>query len=213
MIQFNLLPDIKLQYIKAERQKRLVVSVSAIASIAAATLFVLMILTVDVVQKKSLSDLNRDISKDSAQLQSDATLNQVLTVQSQLTTLSGLHDQKPVVSRLFGYLATLTPSAAPISKLDANFDQHTISISGSADTLSTVGSFADTLKHATYTTTGSVAKPAFSDVVLSSFSPTNKSVTYTITASFDLSIFSESSENVTLTVPTATITTSSQAGQ
>jgi hypothetical protein len=51
MIQFNLLPDIKMQYIKARRQQHLVILVSMIAIIASLAVLVLLIVTTDVVQK------------------------------------------------------------------------------------------------------------------------------------------------------------------
>jgi len=101
MIQFNLLPDIKQQYIKAERQKHLIVFISTVASIAAIALLVVLILIVDVWQKKSISDLNGDIKNNTSQLSSTQDLNKILTVQNQLNSLGPLHDKKAVAGRLF----------------------------------------------------------------------------------------------------------------
>lgn len=203
MIQFNLLPDVKLEYMKAQSQKRLVVSISTIASIAAVSLFVILLLVVDVWQKKSMSDVNADINTNSSQLQNGTTnLNKILTVQNQLSALATLHNQKPVTSRLFGYITQITPAKAYISTLNVNFTLNTLTITGTADSAATVNTFVDTLKFTTYkTSNSSQAQNAFTQVVLSSQSITSKSATYTINANFPPDIFSEANDNVTLTVP------------
>ncbi len=200
MIQFNLLPDIKLEYIKAQRQKRMVISLSTIASFVAVGLMVILLLVVDVWQKKSMSDLNSDITNKSAQLQNNsANLNKILTVQNQLSALTQLHDQSPVTSRLAGYIGQLTPSSVTISSFNVDFAQHAINISGSAGTTQNVNTYADTLKFATVKT-ASADRPAFSGVVLASLAVTSKDVSYTINLTFDPAIFS-ATVNPTLTVP------------
>ena len=206
MIQFNLLPDVKIQYLRARRQEHLVVVISTLATIAGIAVVVILLGTVYAVQKKSLSDLNRDIASDSQQLQSTQNLSKILTVQNQLKTLPGLDAQKPVATRLAGFLSQITPSAVSISKLDVNFTQNTMTITGNSDMISTVTTFADTLKNTTYAVqqTGASGKPAFSKVVLSSFSRDKNGATYTISLSFDPVIFSEASD-VSLSVPDSLI--------
>ena len=201
MIQINLLPDITIQYIKARRQKRLVMLGSTIASIAAVAIFIFLIVMVDVLQKKNLSDLNRDITSNSQQLQNTPNLNKILTVQNQLDSLTALHGKKPVTSRLFAFLPQVTPAHTTIEKLNADFSKNTLSISGEADGPTTVNTYVDTLKHTTYTLKNHTnSKLAFSGVVLSSFGVDNTKTTYTITLSFDPAIFSEQ-DDVILTVP------------
>lgn len=201
MIQFNLLPDVKLDYIKAERQKHLVVSISTIASIAAVALFVILIVIVDVWQKKSMNDLNSDITTSSTQLQNTNSLNKILTVQNQLGALETLHNQKPVVSRLFGYLQQVTPASVTIATLNVDYTQHTITITGAAGSIDDINTFVDTLKFATYgTSSTSSQQNAFTNVVLASFSRSSKSATYTVNLGFAPTIFSETSKAV-LTVP------------
>lgn len=210
MIQFNLLPDIKQQYLKAQRQKHLVSFVSTLATLAAIAIFVVLLLVVQVWQKKSISDLNGDIKKYSNELSSTDDLNKILTVQNQLKSLPTLHDQKAVASRMFDYTTQLTPAKATISKLNLDFAANTISITGSADSLATVNTYVDTLKFTKYTTNGDNQQTgnAFSSVVLSTFGRTGNDTTYTITASFDPLIFSQE-QSATLTVPK--ITTSRSA--
>ncbi len=213
MVQFNLLPDIKIQYLKARRQKRLVLLVSVVVSVASLTVLAVLITTVFVVQKKSVGDLSKDIAVASEELQDTKDLTKMLTVQNQLKALPQLHEGKPVVNRLFGYITQSTPTAASISRLNADFALQTLTMSGSADTLETVNTFVDTLKFTTYHTERDkkTEKTAFSNVVLTAFARDSKGASYTITFKFDPVIFSELDE-VTLTVPKK-VTTRSQTEQ
>ncbi|HSX07993.1 MAG TPA: hypothetical protein VLG11_03820 [Candidatus Saccharimonadales bacterium] len=202
MVQFNLLPDVKLQYLRARRQEQLVILISTAAIIAGVAVVVLLLGVVYGVQRKNLSDLNKDIKTNSQQLQSTQDLNKILTIQNQLNALTGLHDKKAVVTRLGGFLSQLTPTQATISKLDVDFNKNTITANGDAVSVDVVNTFADTLKFATYSipSSGTSSKAAFSQVV-TNLSRDKKGATYTITASFDPAIFSETSDGVTLNVP------------
>lgn len=212
MIQFNLLPDIKVQYLKARHQKRLFMLSSTIAIIVTVTVLVLLVSFVFGVQKKSINDLSKDIDKAESALQSTPDLNKILTVQNQLKSITGLHDEKAVASRLFGYLSQITPADASIARINIDFVESTMTISGSAKSLEVVNIFADTLKFTNYTTdTNKEETPAFSEVVLTNFGRDNKIATYTIASKFDPIIFSEL-ENVTLTVPNI-VTTRSEVAQ
>ena len=213
MIQFNLLPDIKIQYLRARRQKHLVLLASTVTTIASVAVMAVLIVVVFVVQKGSISDLNKDINTASSELKSTKDLTKMLTVQNQLKSLPSLHQDKAIASRIFGYISQSTPVTASISRLNVDFSLQTMTISGSSDTLETVNTFADTLKFTTYHTKSSTKdeKKSFSSVVLSAFGRDSKGATYTITFKFDPAIFSEA-DDVTLTVPNK-ITTRSQTEQ
>lgn len=213
MIQFNLLPDIKIQYLKARRQKRLFMLTSTVVVIGTITVIVMLVSFVFGVQKKSISDLSNDIDKQGAELQSTPDLDKILTVQNQLKVLPGLHDDKAVATRLFEYLSQITPSDASIARINVDFVENTMTLTGSAGSLEIVNVFTDTLKFTTYTTENNKTeeKPAFSEVVLSTFGRDSTFATYTITTKFDPVIFSEL-ENVTLTVPNI-VTTRSEVAQ
>jgi Tfp pilus assembly protein PilN len=208
MIQFNLLPDIKIQYLKARRQKHLVMLGSTVVIIASVAVLAVFISIVFGLQKKNIADLSRDIKGKSSQLKSTKNLNRMLTVQNQLTSLPALHDNKPVVSRLYTYITQLAPTDASVARLQIDFTKNTISVNGAAGSLGTINSFTDGLKFATYTTADApkAHKKAFSDVVLSTFGRDNKGASYTIDATFDPVLFSEKSD-VTLTVPSITTRT------
>jgi Tfp pilus assembly protein PilN len=213
MIQFNLLPDIKLQYIKTHRLMRLVMAISALVTVIAVCVFVLLFLYVDIAQKVHLRNLKSQVSSSSIQLTSSTNLSKILTIQNQLTALPQLEAQTPAASRMFPYLTELTPTNASITNMQVNFTLNTFSISGTADSLDTVNKFVDALKFTTYSVKGSTATPkAFSTVVLSAFGygtslTNNQPATFTITFDFDPTIFSNS-KDVTLTVPQITTTRS-----
>lgn len=202
MIQFNLLPDVKIAYIKAQRQKRLVISISTIASIAAVTLFVLLFSFVNVVQKKSINDLTKDIDTMGSDLMETKDLNKILTIQNQLKTLDGLHGEKVVTTRIFTYAQQVTPAGVSISDMNLDFAQNTLTISGNAPSLVMANTFADSLKFTkfTATSTGEEKKPAFSNVVLASFSVAEGKVSYSFNTNFDPLLFSQA-EEVKLEVP------------
>ena len=98
MIQFNLLPDVKLEFIKTRKAKRIVTSISTIAAAAAVFILLIAVFFVYGVQKKSIRDLNSDITKYTAQINQTPNLNKVLTIQNQLNSLPPLKAKNPLCS-------------------------------------------------------------------------------------------------------------------
>lgn len=200
MIQFNLLPDVKLEYLKTRRTKRLTMLVAGISAGVALSIFILLFVVTNVLQTKHLSDVNKDINHNITTLKEEPDLDKILTVQNQLNSLTPLHDQKPLTTRLFGYLGQLTPSQATISSVKLDFSTASLTISGSADNLTTVNKYVDTLKFTDYKVNGADQKKAFSEVVLTSFSTADKKVSYSITFKFDPTIF-DGTKQVELVIP------------
>lgn len=210
-MQLNLLPAVKMEYIKAQRSRRLVLSVSVIVTIAAVALL-LLLLSVDGLQKKHLNDLSKDIASESNELQDKPQINKMLTVQNQLGALTQLHAQEPAASRVFTYLNQVTPSSLSITDFNVDFTKQTATITGTSPNLVNVNQYVDTLKHATFTTKDNdTPQAAFSDVVLSSFSlntdtsDPGQAANYTITLSYENTIF-DNTQNVNLLVPRLTTT-------
>jgi len=212
MIELNLLPDVKLEYIKAQRSRRLVISLSLLVSVAAVVLLALL-LSVNGLQKKHLSDLSKDITQQTATLKNEPQINKILTVQNQLASLAALHQTKPDAAKLADYLNQITPAEDSISNLGVDFINHTFQLQGATNSLSSVNKFVDTLKFTTYTDSqNQTAQPAFSNVVLASFgvagakdSPT--AVNYSITFAYNPDIF-DITLGAKLSVPTTTTTRS-----
>ena len=190
MIQFNLLPDIKQEYIKSQHVKRLVIGISLILSAAFLFILLILIFSVYVIQKGNINSLNNKIQADSVNLKNKPNLATILTVQSQLNSLSALDHQSPEASRLFNYLYQIVPTQATISSLNVDFSQNTLNIVGNAPTLDVVNAFVDNLKYTSYTISGqSNTQNAFTSVVLSTFGRSSTSASYSISFSFAPSIF------------------------
>jgi Tfp pilus assembly protein PilN len=219
MLEFNLLPDVKLNYLRTKRLEHLVIFVSFIVGAASIAVFILLFLFVDVAQKVSLDNLTTQINTDSSKLSSNKNLNQMLTVQNQLQSLPSIENQSPTTSRLFGFITQLTPVNATISDLTISFTPtNTVTITGGADSLTTVNTFVDTLKYATYnnSTDNTTGTSAFNTVVLSSFNYSNSASSggdaaspaqYTISFNFDPTLF-DAADNISLVVPSETTTRS-----
>ena len=214
MIQLNLLPDVKLEYIKARRTKRLVTLGATIVAGASLAIMVVLFVATNVLQRQHMNNLTKDIEDSSHTLEEEKDLNRILTVQNQLNVLDDLHAKKPAAGRLGTYLGQVVPTSVTVSKLDADFSSNTIQIEGSAPSLGAVNQFIDTLKFTTYDAGDSGSAKAFSNVVLARFERSDVTeggdsdpVTYQVTLSFDAVIF-DNTKTIKLTVP-ATVTTQS----
>jgi hypothetical protein len=67
---------------------------------AFAAVLLIILLGASGLQKKHLSDLNKDIAAESKQLKRKPDIDKILTVQNQLDILTALHAGKPAASRL-----------------------------------------------------------------------------------------------------------------
>ncbi len=213
MIQLNLLPTVKLEFIKAKRAKRMVLVISFLAVAVSVTLVIVMF-SLTMFQKRHISDLDKDIKTAETKMLATPDLAKILTIQSQLNSLPTLYSDRPVVSRLFPYLQQTTPSGIGITDMTIDFTESTLSIEGKSAVLELVNRYADTLKFTDYTVKPAEneqqAPPAraFSEVVLAEFARDDKGTTFTLKLKFDPIIF-DSTKEVTLAVP-ATITTRSE---
>lgn len=198
MVQFNLLPDIKLKYIKTQRIKHLVTFISMIVSAASIGLLLISLFTVYVVQRQTLKDIDKKIDNSNKQLSAIQDVDKILTVQNQLRTLTSLHEDKPAASRIFSYIEQITPARVGLSNLQLDFEANTLSVGGAAPTLDDVKNYANAFKMATYSIGDDGQKQmAFDDVVLSSFSRNEKGTSFTITSKFADELF-DNTESIKL---------------
>src|SRR5258708_39273429 len=131
-VQFNLLPDSKLARVKSSRSRNLLVSAAVFSAIASAGLFLILLSTTSVIQKKQLSDADKAIASDTAKLQSMTGLDKMITVQNQLSTLVDLHKNKHVSSRIFSYLPEVTPTHVSLGRVVMDFNANATQIDGTA---------------------------------------------------------------------------------
>lgn len=203
MIQFNLLPDLKLQYIRANRFKHTAMIVSFIVAASSLAIFIFLFMTVYVFQKEHIKNVTNDIASSQKQLDDTKDLNKVLTIQNQLNTLTQLHDSKPVNSRLFTFLYDITPSNITIGAVSMTHADHKMTLSGTTDTLSSINTFVDTIKFVTYKDLNikdTDTHNPFTGVVLGTYSVDDKGATFDISFDFDPLIF-DNSKNIKLSVP------------
>jgi Tfp pilus assembly protein PilN len=205
MVQFNLLPDVKLEYMKTQRTKRMVMLAAFSAIALSVFIVVLLFLIVNVFQKQHIGNLNADIQTKTKELKDVPDLDKVLTVQNQLNSLTALHEQKPFASRLTTYLVQITPKDAKIGEVNVDFATNTMAIDGTANNLETVNRFVDILKFTEYKVESEQDK-AFSEVVLKSFGVSSGSrsaagtTSYSVEFKFNPIIF-DNTKNVELIVP------------
>ena len=208
MLEFNLLPEVKIKYIKAEKYKLLVVTASILISLVSVALLTLLILYVNVVQKKAINDLSTKINAQIKVINQNSDLNKILTIQKQANTIPNIQKALYKSSRIFNYMSQLTPSNAKINNLSLDYSKSQISINGTSDSLATVNQFVDTLKFTTYSSNDAKKSNAFSNVVLNSFSySTSSAPSYSISFTFKSDIFMQN-QKISLVVPSITSTRS-----
>jgi Tfp pilus assembly protein PilN len=208
-VQFNLLPDVKLEFNRAQHAKKVVYGLSTLAIGIVVLVFVISFFIVNILQRALITKTNDDIQTYSQKLKAIPDLDKVLTIQNQLKSLPPLHQQMHVISRLFNYLPQLTPSKVNIGQMSIDADSHTINFTGTADSIASINTFIDTLKFTKVVigTDKSNQKPAFTNVVLSNVGRSDKKASYTIDTSFDAALF-DGSKIASLSVPNEVTTRS-----
>lgn len=209
MIQINLLPDIKAEYVKTQRTKRMVITISVIVVAVSVGIVGFLAAYAYGAQSWQLSHA-QDVTKSyEKQIKDVADLDKILTIQNQLVALTPLHEAKPVMTRLFTYLQQTTPKDVTLSKYSVDNTEMLWSVEGKAASLELVNKYVDTLKFTEIDEQG--GPKAFSDVVLSSFSKDGQGsgYAYSIKFKFNDKLFSSSNPDIKLFVPQI-VTTRSQ---
>lgn len=208
MIQFNLLPDIKVEFNKTRKLKRLMILVSFIA-LGLSIFLVIVTFSLTAVQKNHLSNLDKDIESLEDEITSTEDLGKILTVQNQLNSLPVLFDARPAVDRIPAYIDQVTPVGVELSDFTFDFALSTIEFEGQSENFGLVNKFVDSLKFTTYSIEGTEGETiAFKDVFYSDFGRDDKTASYTVKMTFDPIIFDQT-KKITLKVP-AGVTTRSQ---
>ena len=213
MVQLNLLPDVKLQYIKAKRNKRFVMLLSALVVAVSVGLFVIMFGFVFGVQKHRSDSLEKDIKNGISTIQKTPEIDKILTVQNQLQVINAKHEEKPATARILPYIAQTLPAGAKLTSLNADFTTGIINLSGTTSDINSSNKLVDTLKFAEYRTkkdnpNDEQTGRAFSEVVLSSYSTEAGKSNFTISMKFDPILF-KNTETVELNIPGIVSTRSS----
>lgn len=208
MIQINLLPEVKREYLKAQQVKHVFTIGSILITCVAVGLLALLFVYVQFVQPRHRANLQTDIDSGISDLKKKEDAVKIVTVQGVLEQIPGLQDKKAVTSRLFGYLTQFTPRDVSFNKVDLDLTANTISLGGQTSTLERANVLANNLKSATfeYKQNDAVQKlKPFSNVVFGSLgkaeqTETNQNVTFQISFTIDPILFKQGLEDAKITV-------------
>lgn len=220
MIQLNLLPDVKKEFLRAESARRKTITISILVTIIAAGLTAVFAVYVYAVQNVIIFAQTQDIKNKSTELSKVQDIDKYLTIQNQLKQLSGLHNDKNNFSRLLTFLPTLNPAPpqnVTISNLEVSSEATTITIKAAAADYGSLTTFKDTLANAEYSYLSQsdgepVTGKLFKKVVIESATYENTSgkagVTFSIVLTYEPEVFRQANTNVTVTVPNKETTNS-----
>ena len=134
MIEINLVPDVKQEFLRAQRTRNLVISIATLVGIG--VVGIVVVLAVIVGGQAALGAINDNtIKSQNEKLQQVKDLDNTVTLQNQLTVLQSMHEQKQINSRVFDMLSTINPPApndVTISNLVLDPAAKVLSIEGSA---------------------------------------------------------------------------------
>jgi Tfp pilus assembly protein PilN len=198
MIQFNLLPDVKKEYIKAKRAKRLILSSAVLISTGCIVVVGLMFSFVQIGQKQHIDNLSKDITQESKEIQEIESLTDMLTVQNQLEIVPQLHKEKTQMSRLFDYMARLVPADAKIVRLNLDVDRQSMTIIGEATSVAVIDQLVKTLNAARFNN-GDIEEGVPFSEINTRLSSDDTSASFNIDLKFDTLLFDNTKE-VVLTI-------------
>lgn len=134
MIEINLIPDVKREYLKTRALRNMVISTSILVGVGAIGLVVFLgVVFGGQLVAESIQD--NSIKSEGKQLTSIEDLNKTVTIQQQLQLIDDQQTNKSINSRLFDVMAAINPPApndVKISNLKMNPTDKTITIEGSA---------------------------------------------------------------------------------
>jgi hypothetical protein len=212
MIQLNLLPDVKKEYLRAQSFRAKTISLSILATIVAVGATAVLASYVYGGQLLIGNLQKDDIKAKTKELQSKKDIEKYLTIQNQLASIDGLHDSKTISSRLLEVLPRLNPlppnnvkfANVKLSTLDS-----TIGFQGGTKDFSALTTFRDTLTNAKINFVDgeqSVSEPLFKTVTIvqsgySKSESVDMSVGFTISAEYNPNLLSGKIKNFSITVP------------
>lgn len=224
MIEINLIPAVKQELIKVQRVRATVISFSiliGLGAIAVVTLLAIYVFAVQTVRGVVADDA---IKKGGSQLASVEDLSKTLTIQNQLTKISGQHDAEKIDSRIFDVLLAIIPPApndVQISDLAVDSTAGTITMQGqAANSYAAVEVFRKTIEGANVKYTDDSGDK---DIALASNISTGdtsygedasgaKVLRFTLSFTYAPELFASSSKNAKVVIATSGNVTDSYLG-
>ncbi len=182
-VSINLLPEVRLNRLKAARQKQLSISLMFLVVAICGGILVVGILVLQA-QNFKIKTLDKSITDHQTQLSQTSDLQNILTVQSHLASLGTLYSQRVYLSHFFSILQQVSPSDVSIKSLSLD-ETNAITINGSTSSYLAASRLARAMEVSGIDINPNVDKKAdFTDVQLSGLTSggTGK-VTFSIKAS------------------------------
>lgn len=214
MIEINLIPDVKKEYLKAKKARMLVISGAIFVSIASVGIVALLGLYLVGVQGLISARADEDIKSNQKELQRVPDLTNMLTIQSQLLNINKLHDQENITSRLFDVLKAIRPiqpNQVTFSSVKYDAETKAVHIDGqAANGYVAVDVFKKTIEASTFTYQNkdnkTFTRPLGQNVTLSNLSYGEdasgaKVLRFTIDFNYDESLFASSVKNLFVVSP------------
>ena len=148
MIEINLIPDVKLELLRAERARTGVISFALLASIVSLGVVALLAIYVYLIQGGLGLLADNGIDSEYKKLESVEDLSKVLTIQNQLSQIKSLNDGKELNSRVYDLLDAVIPPApneVQVVKLTQDNENSLITIDGQTGTYNSVEAFKKTI--------------------------------------------------------------------
>lgn len=208
MIQINLLPDVKQEYLRTQQTKHTVIVGSALISAVVLGVTVLLFVYVQIVQPQYQRVVQNDIDKGIQELKEKPDAQRLVTVQGVLEQMPALKDQQQVISRIFNYLKEFTPRSVAYNQVNLALDTSTITLSGGTVSYEQANVLANNLKSAKMTyrqgDSDQTASP-YQNIVFNSLSKAENAndgrpVTFELTFQFNPLLFNPTISNQKVTV-------------
>jgi hypothetical protein len=163
VIEINLIPDVKRELLKAQRMRSVVISISVLVGIIAIGVVVTLGIIVFAVQTIASGVIDGNITSEHNKLKNRSDTVQILTIQQQLGEISGLKNNKYLVSRIVGAVDVIRTSASSppirLSKLGFSRESNTVTVEGQAvQGFEALDAFKKAAERTTFTYTGTDGK-------------------------------------------------------
>lgn len=171
MIEVNLIPDIKREYLRTRMLRNSVIAISVlVGGIAIAITIVLGMVAGGQLIAEGVKD--NDIKKQEKALLSVSDLDKTVTLQNQLEVISKTHGEKNVDSRLFSVISAINPAEqgyARISNLKYDTSEKTINIEGWTESHVSLEAFKKTILNTKihYSKAGDTVTELLTDEIIS----------------------------------------------
>ena len=155
MIEVNLVPDVKKEFLRARKIRNIITFSVIIATSITIAITGILAFTVFVVQQVTLDNLKKDAETEYSSItRSHADLDTILTIQNQLTQIDTLNSNKFLTSRLFNVLVAIVPTGendVKVSEMKFDRSTNTLSVSGHGKSrFIALDAFRKTIERTTY---------------------------------------------------------------